>query len=77
MLLISVTFEVSKWERLRVVKDLQPQNIQLMSVTFEVSKLERSREVKEEQSENIQFMSVTCEVLRYSNPSMLLRDLKS
>ena len=40
---------MSKLERSREVKDLQPENILLISVTSEVSKLERSRAVKEEQ----------------------------
>ena len=44
-----VTVEVSKLERLRVVKDLQSLNIPLISLTIEVSKLERSRVVKDAQ----------------------------
>jgi hypothetical protein len=53
MLFIYSTFEVSKLERSREVKEQQPWNIYLISSTFEVSKLKRSREVKEQQPENI------------------------
>ena len=54
MLLIFSTFEVSKLERSREVKEEHPENIPPerkpdIPITFEVSKLERSREVKEEQ----------------------------
>ena len=76
MWLILVTFEVSKQERSRAVKDEQQENMSLISVTYEVSKLVRSREVKEEQPQNISPIYVTCEVLRYSKPSMLLSDLR-
>ena len=68
---IDATFEVSKLERSRAVKDRQHLNIHLISVTFEVSKRERSREVKDPQPENISLIFVTCEVLRCSNPSIL------
>ena len=50
---MSVTFEVSKLERSRTVKDEQPSNISIIFVTFEVSKVERSREVKDEQPQNM------------------------
>ena len=75
--LISVTFEVSKLERSREVKEEQPENILFIFVTLEVSKLEKSIEVKEEQELNIPLMSVTCEVLRCSNPFILIRDRKA
>ena len=51
--LIFVTFEVSKLERSRVVKEEQPENIQFIFVTLEVSKLERSRDGKDMHPQNI------------------------
>ena len=44
---ILVTFEVSKLERSRAVREEQPENILPISVTCEVSKLERSIAIKE------------------------------
>ena len=69
MLLISVTFAVSKLERLSQVNDLQPENITLISVTFAVSKLERLSIPKDWQSANIPFISVTFAVLKLERSS--------
>ena len=50
---MSVTQEVSKWDKSRQVKDEQPENMSLMSVTQEVSKWDKSIEVRAEQYRNI------------------------
>ena len=44
---MSLTFEVLKLERSRVLKDSQPSNILFISLTFAVSKLERSSAVND------------------------------
>ena len=44
-----VTFEVSKLETSREVRDEQLSNIWCIATTLEVSKPERSREVRDEQ----------------------------
>ena len=61
---ISVTFDVLKLLKSKVVNPLHCSNIQLISVTFDVSKLLKSKFVSFKQHVNIPPISVTFEVLK-------------
>ena len=54
---ISVTPEVSKFDKFKEVNDEQSVNNLQIYLTFEVRKLDKSKEVKEEQFLNISYIS--------------------
>ena len=62
---MSVTFEVSKFERSRVVRERALSNIEFMLVTFEVLKLERFSVASESVSLNIKDIFVTLDVSKF------------
>ena len=66
---------MSKLDRSRLAKPLQPLNILSISVTLEVSKLDKSRLIRLLQSENIASISVTLEVSK-PDKSRLVRLLQ-
>ena len=76
MPLMSVTFDVLKFETSKEVRPLQSLNIANMLVTFAVLKLETSKEVKPLQPQNIARMSVTFAVLKFET-SKEVRPLQS
>ena len=72
---MSVTLEVSKLVKSKLVRLRQPSNILDISVTLEVSKLVKSRWVRLPQLLNTPYMSVTAEVSKQdrSRPVRLLQ----
>ncbi len=67
-----VTFCVSKLLKFKVVRELQPKNIQFMYVTFCVLKLLKFKLVRELQPENIKDMRVTFCVFKFSIPEIVV-----
>ena len=72
---MSVTLEVSKLVKSKLVRLRQPSNILDIAVTLEVSKLVKSRWVRLPQLLNTPYMSVTAEVSKQdrSRPVRLLQ----
>ncbi len=56
MNIMSVTLDVSKLDKFRLVKEVHLLNINRMETVFEVSKLDKFNSVREEHPKNIEFM---------------------
>ena len=74
---MSVTLEVSKPDKSKLVRLVQWSNIERMSVTLEVSKPDKSKLVRLVQSMNIAHMSVTLEVSKQFPNLIVFRFTKS